>query len=53
MPCVAMDIYSDTHLKREVSDKNFNVSDTESRMATKEDDEVLIFRHSAPIRRLL
>ena len=46
MPCVAMEIYSDSPLKREVSDTNFYVSDNESRMGSKDDDEVMLFSPS-------
>ena len=36
-----MEIYSDSHLKGKESDKNLYISDKESRMATKDDEEVM------------
>jgi hypothetical protein len=53
MPCVAMEIYDNTHMKREVSDNIFIVSDKESRMAAIEDERGLIFSPSKSDRDIL
>jgi hypothetical protein len=53
MPCVAMEIYSDSHLKREDSDKNLCVSDNKSRMASRKDDEVMLFSPSKSDKEIL
>jgi hypothetical protein len=52
-PCVALEIYSDSHLKTQDSDQNLSVTDHESRMARKEDEEVMHFSPSESDKEIL